>query len=194
MTKKIYLDLETIGTNKFHNDIIELCTLFVENKTILDTLNTKVTITKQFSELTNEEIKDLQFHNIYNQEDINSHNEHAYPIQKVLELLLTKVKLFGKVAISGWNNSGFDNLILERHLISLGININDYFNYHTRDIMHKIETFEELGYIGGLSLKYCHNELVGGIREECFHTAYTDCIAVKDLDEWVEDIMEVLRR
>lgn len=187
MEKKIYLDLETVGVNQFKANILEMSVLFVENRKIVDEISNNVYYPKKWINTNKQEKIDLGWHNIKSQEDIDKHNETALNFKDLIDVVLVKVKRFGKLGISGWNNAGFDNLILQRHLVSLGIDINEHFDYHTRDIMSRMQLFYEFNLVAGLNLKKCHMDLIETIPAENFHKSYWDCIATKDLDEWIED-------
>lgn len=186
--KRLYLDLETVGTDKFKADILEIGVLFCEDRKVIDTIDTKVIYHKKYSETTQQEKIDLAWHKINSQEDIDNHNSNAVDFKNVLEVLKTKLAIFGeKVAISGWNNAGFDNLITERTLIAYGVQINELFDYHTRDVMCRMQLFQEHDFVKGTSLQYTHKDLIGTIPDNKFHTAINDCYATKDLDEWIDN-------
>lgn len=185
--KKIYLDLETVGVNQFKASILELTFLFCEDREVIESISKNIHYPKKWANTTKQEKIDLGWHNIKSQEDIDKHNSTALKFQDVMDVVLLKARRFGKIALSGWNNAGFDNLILQRHLVSIGIDMNEYFDYHTRDIMSRMQFFYEFNLVGGLSLKKCHTDLLETIPADKFHSSYWDCIATKDLDEWCDD-------
>lgn len=211
--KKIYFNFETTTPEPTTAKIIEACFLFVEDGEIIEKFKSKIRInhgmksmSEEWFEFSDIERDTLAFNGIKKAKDYFQHEHEAVYWENFLEEVMKYyVEMFqdigdngklSKIALTGWNNAGFDNIILQRFLNShfQTYPYNDYFDYHTRDIMHRFQILKEIGMIKGLSLSKCHSELIGTIKKSNFHDSEIDCIAVKDLDEWFDcNIMEEIK-
>lgn len=193
MVKKIYLDFETTNIDPTKADILEACFLFVDDRKIIKKFSSKIIIDKYYKDMTLLEIDTLKFNKINNEEEFERHNKSA---SSWVKFILSVLKYYEnwqdidnndkkiKIPLTGWNNAGFDNIIFQKHI---NCKLSKYFDYHTRDIMHSFRILKEkLMIVGGLSLSKLHNDILGDSTLQ-FHTAIDDCIAVKELDEWLED-------
>lgn len=191
--KKIYFDLETTSTNPVEASILEATFLFVENQKIVKVISSKINFNPSvFALLSDLEVETLKFNNINNLEELENHNKQAVYFKSFFDEILEYLTGFNnnghRFALTGWNNSGFDNVILRKFLQkTFGI----YFDYHARDIMHDFRRLKELDFfkndnLKSLRLSEVHKNIIGSISEKDFHKSYFDCLAVKDLDEWYE--------
>lgn len=204
--KKIYYDFETTSPNPLEAEILEACFLFVEDREIIDRFESKIIINKPYAAMCILERETLEFNGIKNKEDLLDHNQQARHwdefIDKVMKYYIEMFIDYDKnkpikIPLSGWNNSGFDNIIFQRKLgVIKGqlIFYKDWFDYHTRDIMHRFLILKEIGMLKGLALGKVHKEIFPETFLQ-YHRATSDCFAVKDLDEWFEDhiMMEIKR-
>lgn len=186
--KKIYYDLETTSTDPLTANILECCFMFTIDRKELRAYTAKIKFNKRYSELSQLEKDTLKFNNINDEVDLEEHNSIAVEWEEyfndVWDYYLTYFKDNNtKIGLSGWNNATFDNTIFNR---IAGFNYYNQFDYHSRDIMQRYLILKEIGFIKGLSLSKVYSELIGS-KELEFHTAYDDCIATKELDEYFED-------
>lgn len=200
--KKIYFDFETTSPNPLKAEILEAAFIFVEDGEVIEKIVSNITLKKSWNEFDEDELETLAFNNINSEEDYFEHQKlsncwnqlHSYLIRYYVEMFQDYDEVKDKpikIPLSGWNNAGFDNVILQRVFPEY----KDYFDYHTRDIMHRFQILKEIGMIKGLSLSKCHQELIGTEKSENFHNALIDCYATKDLDEWFEKhIMEEIKQ
>ena len=193
--KRIVIDFEFYPNNAVKAEIIDFSALFCDGEKVVDEIVEKVIIDKKYEECSKAEIDALKFNNINSQEDIIKHNKGALKIESVLERFLNKSKNFSneKLGLSGWNNASADNVILRRYMDSLGYDFNEYFDYHTRDVMCAVQVlYEKTLKKEGVAfhLKDMHMALFGNIKPEEFHEARTDCIATLDVALWYEREIE----
>ncbi len=192
--KKIYLDFETTTPEPISADILESTFLFVENNEIVDFFTNKIKLKKKWNEFNQLELETLAFNKINSECDYNRHQSLAIEwdeyISRVMKYYIEMFQDYDynkdkpiKLPLSGWNNSSFDNIIFSRHFNEP---LRKYFDYHTRDIMHRFQILVEIGMFKGLKLSKLHIDIFGTIKEELFHDSKLDCIAVKELDEWFE--------
>lgn len=196
--KKIYFDFETTHNNPVLANILEACFLFVEDGDVIETFHSKIKINKKWSDFTNKEIETLNFNKIYTEEEYKKHQKEAIEFESYFdEVIKYYIEMFQdigdkgkptKLPLTGWNNAGFDNIILKQAIMK--IPVFDYtmniFDYHTRDIMHRFQILKECDMLKGLSLSKTHKDIIGTISDNKFHNSEIDCIAVKELDEWYE--------
>jgi hypothetical protein len=196
--KKIYFDFETTSPNPLEAEILEACFIFVEDREIIDRFESKIIINKPYEVMSILERETLEFNGILSKEDFISHNQQARHWEEFIDKVMTYyIEMFIdyeekplKLPLTGWNNSGFDNIILQRKLGVINgklLMYKEWFDYHTRDIMHRFQILKECDMLKGLSLSKTHNDIIGKMQHGAFHTAYADCHAVKELDEWFED-------
>lgn len=191
--KKIYFDFETTSPNPAEADILEASFIFVEGRDVIEVFSSKIFIKKHYSEMSYLEIDTLKFNGINSEKEFYDHNSKSQNWESFISKVVTYyVEMFSdwdeindmqKLPLTGWNNAGFDNLILQRNLSDY----NNYFDYHTRDIMHRFQILKECEMLKGLSLSKVHKEIIGTEDPKNFHNSDVDCYAVKDLDEWYED-------
>lgn len=186
--KKIYFDLETTSINPLTANILECCFMFTVDRKILKSYTSKIKFNKRYSELSQLEKDTLKFNNIYDEVDLEEHNSVAIEWEEyfieVWNYYLTYFKDNNtKIGLSGWNNTAFNNIIFNR---IAGFKHYSQFDYHSRDIMQRYLILKEIGFIKKLSLSKVYCELIDPKGLE-FHTAYDDCIATKELDEYYED-------
>lgn len=196
--KKIYLDFETTHTNPLLADILEACFMFVGKNTIVKTFHAKIKVNKQWKDFNSKEIETLNFNSIYTEEEYIKHQEDAIEFELYInEVIEYYTQIFQdcpkdskpiKLPLTGWNNAGFDNIILKQAIMKIPVFEYDItiFDYHTRDIMHRFQILKECDMIKGLSLNRVHLDIIDTIPFNEFHNSKVDCIATKDLDEWFE--------
>jgi oligoribonuclease (3'-5' exoribonuclease) len=198
--KKIYFDFETTSPNPNEAKILEATFTFVENKKIIKTFSKKINFyidrnfcpksllnsKEVYDELTELEKDTLKFNKINNHKEMSDHILDSEDFIFFFDEILYYYKEFkgsdNKLSLTGWNNAGFDNVILIRYFPKLS----NYFDYHTRDIYHNFRILKDFHKVKGLNLSKIHKELIGTFKDEDFHKSENDCIAVKDLDEWFE--------
>jgi hypothetical protein len=205
MNKKIIYDFETTGINPIECKILKACFMFVENRKIINTISYDISlftdrdkfkamkkditlIENNYNNLLVEEIDTLKFNRINNINEYVKHEQKSMFVDDFFKMIVEYYNKFKanikKLPLTGWNNAGFDNIIMKRYFEDY----NKFFDYHTRDIMHDFRRLRELMHDNrGLSLKYIHKETLGTIKDDQFHLPEFDCLAVKDLDEWFED-------
>lgn len=189
--KKIILDFETDRPNPATAEPIEATFLFIENDEIVKEFSSKLFINNYWEEvLKDSELLDtLAFNGIKSEEDLEKHNSLAKNSNQFMLEVMNYLKSFNNgywISLTGWNNSGFDNLIFRRIVdeIEPGF-FKRYIQYHARDIYHNFRVLENCkAYSGKLNLQHVHTKLIGTLSADDFHKSRNDCIAVKDLDEW----------
>ncbi len=190
--KRIYFDFETTDVNPLKADILEACFIFVEDRDIIEIFNSKIKIEKNFDELDK---ATLSFNGINSVEDLHDHNSKSLDFKDFFENVIKYyVEYFQdykegypeKMRLTGWNNSAFDDIILKRYLSN---QFYSYFNYNSRDIMQRFHFLQEYNFINikGLALSLVFKDLISPIPKLNFHTAKDDCLAVKTLDEYLDD-------
>jgi hypothetical protein len=205
--KKIYVDFETTHTNPILANILEACFLFVGKNNIVKKFHAKIKVNKEWNDFNKKEIETLDFNNICTEEEYIKHQKEAVEFEFYInEVIEYYIQMFQdieedgkpiKLPLTGWNNAGFDNIILKQAVMKLpvfehSINI---FDYHTRDIMHRFQILKECDMLKGLSLSKAHGDVIGTIPFYEFHNSNVDCIATKDLDEWFEEhIMKEIKK
>lgn len=195
--KRIIIDFETNSNNPLKADMIEFTALFVEEEVIINEINTLIKFEEKWEKLKQHQIAALNFNKIFNQEELDLHNSKARDNKEVIFEFLDKVKKFSneKLGITGWNNASFDNVILRRNLEKYGFEFNEYFDYHSRDIMNMFLPIynQLLKDKFSLHLKDAHMYLIKTLEDKDFHIAKNDCIATLDIDLWIHEKMKELK-
>jgi len=189
--KTIYFDFETTSIDPVNCRPIQASFLFCEDGKIVDKLTANIRVNTLYHKLSKREQDGLAFNNICNQWHLTKHNENAVLLHTFVNDLMDKVQNFSeyKTTLTGWNCAGFDVVILRRIMQECGYTFEQHFDYHVRDMMHRMHWLYEIGYLRGLSLKMVHFSKIGSINLGNFHDAETDCYAVRDLDRWFSDFM-----
>ena len=117
--KKIILDFETDRPNPATAEPIEATFLFIENDEIVKEFSSKLFINNYWEEvLKDSELLDtLAFNGIKSEEDLEKHNSLAKNSNQFMLEVMNYLKSFNNgywISLTGWNNSGFDNLIFRR--------------------------------------------------------------------------------
>ncbi len=195
--KRIIIDFEFTGLQILSVELLQFTALFTENEKITDELNELIKFEEKYDNVNNYTKEGLRFNKINSQEDLDKHNSNAKDLKEVLEIFLEKVKNFSneKLGLTGWNNAGGDNIILRRMLERLGYVYDEYFDYHSRDIMCMFLPIYELKFKEQFSfhLKDAHKKLIGTIDDTKFHNAKYDCIATLDIDLWIHNYLKNIK-
>jgi hypothetical protein len=187
--KRIVIDFEFTGLKILEVELLQFTVLFVDEDKILFEIDELIKFETNYNEVDESTKKGLQFNKINSQEDLDKHNSKAKNLKEILEIFLERVKEFsnGKLGLTGWNNAGGDNIILRRMMQRYNYNYDEYFDYHSRDIMCMFLPIYENKFKEKISfhLKDAHKYLIGTIDDKKFHDARYDCIATLDIDLWI---------
>jgi oligoribonuclease (3'-5' exoribonuclease) len=198
--KRLYFDLETTGKKPWKCDILEACFLICDSQgKPIDGLTQKVRLPFSWEQARAEEKEALRFNGISDKVQFKEHQKMAVSPQELFyELTLKLIEHFNlrqaKPQLSGWNSAYFDTVILARSMEKCGHRFSDYFNYHNRDLFHSVRFLKERNILNleRLSLSYVHKELVGTMQQEQFHKAFSDAMAVRDIDLYLNKKLEGL--
>lgn len=185
--KKVYYDLETTNIDPLQAQILEVTFIFVENQEIKKIMSSRIKV-KRWESMKDTDKAALKFNGIKTKEALEYHNRKAKRWQVFCEELISYYTtefnpqyLKEKIALSGWNNASYDDIILKRYIPYVHI----YFHYNSRDVMRNMAFFNELRQKGGLSLMICHKEYIGTRQSTEFHNSLVDSMATFELDEWL---------
>jgi len=197
MNKKIILDFETNRPNPATAEPIEATFLFIENDEIVKEFSSKLFSNLYWEEvIKDQELYDtLVFNGIKSESDLENHDREAKNVNQFMLEVMTYIKEFTGgywIALTGWNNSGFDNLIFRRIVDEIEPGFyKKYIQYQARDIYHNFRVLENCGaYEGKLNLQHVHTKIIGTLSPSDFHKSRNDCIAVLDLDRWFTKVVK----
>ena len=171
---KIYYDFETTNRNPYIADILESC-FIIKKKDEEIIINDKIKL-KAYDYYLDKSA--LEFNKIYNIEDYNRHQAQAVELKEHLNKLLKYVK--DTPDLIGWNSSRYDDIILQRAFIQIGVKIKLQTSFNLIDLKSKFNYLKTKNRWKYFTLEMAYNTFYK--KKLNFHTAKDDVIAITELD------------